>query len=108
MSQIDTIVEQRLLAELSGYQGRNLANPPVLKSMHTTVMMTLVDIQEDYPAFDAKAKFDFVDNDPIVEVIWWIGIQGAQTTIEIRFNPLRIDRSKNDLIAAYERAMSIL
>lgn len=103
----EDIVTRRVLAELSTFEGADFKNPAVSTAMNSTTMMALVDIQDDYPQFDAKASFTY-DPDVVIEIMWWEGVQGRQNTFKVLFNPLRIDKGKEDLVSAYDRAMSIL
>lgn len=102
----DMIVRQ-ILAELSYFDGADFRNPSITASLNTTTMMTLVEIRDENPGFDAKAEFSF-GPDPVIKITWWIGFQGKTRSFEICLDPLEVRRDLFDPIAAYERAMGIL
>jgi len=103
----DTVIK-RLLAELSTFGWSNFSDPSTCTAMNSTTMMTLVDIQEDHPTFDAKVTFDYTPEASVEIMWWWTDVPSSERTFVIRFNPLRVDRNSKELIDAYNRAMSIL
>ena len=111
------IIKNTLLDELRDFDGRDLHVAETVASLKSAVMITLVDIQDQYPSFDATAemKYDPINHEPIITVRWWetpedvtLTLLEPVSTIHLMFNPLRIDRSKEDLKRAFEYAMSIV
>lgn len=103
----EEMVIRKIIAELSYYADADFHKPEIMSLVTKTTMMTLVDVQDDNPGFDAKANFAH-DPEPLITVDWWIGMQGKVNQFQICLDPLEVRRDPFDPIAAYNRAMSIL
>lgn len=108
--ELEIALQYRVLEELSKFEMMDIRNSDVISNMHSAMLLVLSDMQDDYPTFSAAATF-IVDNDkandPKIDIEWWNNMLDLQLT-QVRFSPLRIERSTEDHLKAYERAMSIL
>jgi hypothetical protein len=105
----DTLI-QRLLAELSVFEGADFSKQSVRSSMYSATIITLVEMQDSHPMLDAKVTSEHDPDTKVNITWWWMDLANEKNDITITFNPLKVEKAndKPDLLAAYERAMSVL
>lgn len=100
-------LEDRLLAKLKKFDGLDLTDPIMVVGVNAVATGALSSVLKPHGGFSGDVRFDY-DPDPYLKVSWWQSMTGTGEEIIIRFDPLRVQDNKADLIAAYNRAMKVI
>jgi len=100
-------LEDRLLQKLKKFDGLDLSDPIMVVGVNSVATVALSSVLKPHGGFSGDVLFDY-DPDPYLKVVWWQSMTGTGEEIIIRFNPLRVQDNKEDLIAAYNRAMKVI
>jgi len=103
----DEEITDKILQELKPFNGLDLNEPTIVIGINAIALKSLLDVQSMYSGFDGDVSFDY-DPDPFLKISWWHGMTGTGDELIFRFNPLRRETDDSEVIAAYERAMSII
>ena len=104
----DEEVRDEVLKVVKPFDGMDLKDPVMVIGINSVAMKALVDVQSMYAGFDGDVHFDY-DPEPYLKVSWWHNMTGTGDELIFRFNPLRVEGEEiSEVIAAYERAMSVI
>ena len=98
-----------LVPSLRKFDLLDMRDPVVLTGLVSDTMMKLDDISQQFPSFFGEIDVEHADEMSLV-VSWRAFDFYDKGEVTFKFNPFRYESSdkQDDLIAAYNRAMSIL
>lgn len=101
------IIKDALLEKLKTFDSLDLLDPIIVVGVNSIASVTLTILLTPNTGFNGDVYFDY-DPDPYLKVGWWHQMTGSGDELIFRFNPLRVEDTEEDYIAAYKRAMSVI
>ena len=104
---LKTAIINEIKTVLKPFDRTNLVLPTIALGIESTAQTAIVGLPQWHSGLDGDILFG-LDPEPYLRIYWEEMIDGTHDEVIFRFKPLRVEINKSDLIAAYDRAMSII